>query len=95
MEAICPLVTVLPTRVDLSSGTISSLVKAVQKDVVSALPFENVPLGKVQGWVKPGHAVFEMVFSYIVRRPDLERSNLWEVLENALPQPDVSSSFIL
>jgi len=86
-EALCPLVTTLPMRVNLSKPM--TVLQDVQHSIASMVEFEHVPLGKVQSWVRQGHTLFEVLFSVSV--DSTQESKLWEIIESKPPEPDVSS----
>lgn len=52
------------------------------------IEYEHLPLGKVQGWVRPGKAIFETLFSVSVNQRS--ESKLWDIIESEPPQADVS-----
>ncbi|CAA7271648.1 unnamed protein product [Cyclocybe aegerita] len=82
--ALVPLVSVVPIRVDLRH-TEGSLRK-IQQSVSSTIDYEHVPLGKVQSWVRPGHPLFELLFSVSVDASS--PSSIWEVIESEPPESD-------
>ena len=86
-RARCPMLSVLPTRVDISQD---NLLSKVQKDISSAIAFENVPLSKIQNWVRNDGPLFEILFS--ISHKDTGASDLWTILESTQPDPDVSLS---
>lgn len=86
--AMCPMISVLPMRVNfLSPGDVLQI---VQSTISSVVELEHVPLGKVQSWVRPGKPLFETLFS--VSMKDTTQSAIWDVVESEPPQADVSST---
>ncbi|PPR03610.1 hypothetical protein CVT24_007726 [Panaeolus cyanescens] len=82
--AICPLVSVVPMRINLESS--SSVLRDIQSKIASVVDFEHVPLGKVQSWLRPGQQLFEVLFSLSIKK-DIS-STLWDVVESEPPNPD-------
>ncbi|KJA27343.1 hypothetical protein HYPSUDRAFT_63026 [Hypholoma sublateritium FD-334 SS-4] len=83
-EAICPLVSVVPTRVNFDN--LETSLQTIQQGISSIVEFEHLPLGKVQTWVRPGRPLFDILFSLSV---DKSSSNdLWNVIESEPPKAD-------
>ncbi|KAJ3517178.1 hypothetical protein NLJ89_g674 [Agrocybe chaxingu] len=82
--ALVPLVSVVPIRVDLRHPEGS--LRKIQQSISSTIDYEHVPLGKIQGWVRPGHPLFELLFSVSVDTSSA--SSIWEVIESEPPEPD-------
>ncbi|KAG5652249.1 NRPS protein [Sphagnurus paluster] len=82
-NAICPLVSVIPTRVNLTDDDV---LQQVQLGVSAMVAVEHVPLGKLQGWIRPGKPLFDLLFSVSVK-PEMS-SDIWEIVESQLPEAD-------
>ncbi|KAG0707677.1 hypothetical protein DFH29DRAFT_1053034 [Suillus ampliporus] len=82
-DALIPLLSLVPMRVNLSSP---DCLRKVQEDIIAAIPFENVPLGQVQKWVRPGAALFDILFS-VTHKDDIAYE-LFDIVRSELPQPD-------
>ncbi|KAG2158199.1 uncharacterized protein EDB93DRAFT_1077366 [Suillus bovinus] len=82
-DALIPLLSLVPMRVNLNNP---DCLRKVQDDIIAAIPFENVPLGQVQKWVRPGAGLFDILFS--VRPEDQPAYELFDVVRSELPQPD-------
>ncbi|TFK76388.1 peptide synthetase [Pluteus cervinus] len=80
---ICPMICVLPFRVDLSR---MNQPLSIQSNISAMVEFEHTPLGKIQSWVRPGEALFEALFSVSVK--EHSHSDLWDVLLSEPPQAD-------
>lgn len=84
-DALIPLLSLVPMRVNLNNP---DCLRQVQDDIIAAIPFENVPLGQVQKWVRPGAGLFDILFS--VTHKDQTAYEIFDVVRSELPQPDVS-----
>lgn len=84
-DALIPLLSLVPMRVNLNNP---DCLRQVQDDIITAIPFENVPLGQVQKWVRPGAGLFDILFSVMYK--DQPAYELFDVVRSELPQPDVS-----
>ncbi|KAG1756694.1 uncharacterized protein EDB91DRAFT_31035 [Suillus paluster] len=82
-DALIPLLSLVPMRVNLNNP---DCLRKVQDDIIAAIPFENVSLGQVQKWVRPGAALFDILFS--VTHKDKIAYELFDVVRSELPQPD-------
>ncbi|KAG2349803.1 hypothetical protein BDR05DRAFT_923562 [Suillus weaverae] len=82
-DALIPLLSLVPMRVNLNNP---DCLRQVQDDIIAAIPFENVPLGQVQKWVRPGAGLFDILFS--VTHKDQTAYELFDVVRSELPQPD-------
>lgn len=82
-NALVPLLSLVPMRVNLNNP---DCLRKVQDDIIAAIPFENVPLGQVQKWVRPGAGLFDILFS--VTHKDQTPYELFDVVRSELPQPD-------
>ncbi|KAF9483747.1 peptide synthetase [Pholiota conissans] len=83
-DAICPLVSVVPTRVNFGASDIS--LETIQQGISSIVEYEHLSLGKVQMWVSPGKQLFDILFSLSVdNRP---KNGLWSIVESEPPEPD-------
>ncbi|KAG1753411.1 hypothetical protein EDB19DRAFT_828730 [Suillus lakei] len=82
-DALIPLLSLVPMRVNLKNP---DCLRKVQDDIIAAIPFENVPLGQVQKWVRPGAGLFDILFS--VTHKDRTAYELFDVVRSELPQPD-------
>ncbi|KAG2157195.1 hypothetical protein DEU56DRAFT_8353 [Suillus clintonianus] len=82
-DALIPLLSLVPMRVNLNNP---DCLRKVQDDIITAIPFENVPLGQVQKWVRPGAGLFDILFS--VTYKDQTAFELFDVVRSELPQPD-------
>ncbi|KAH9484356.1 NRPS [Psilocybe cubensis] len=83
-KTVCPLVSILPVRVDF--GGKHMLLQAIQDDISSTIEYEHIPLGKIQGWIRPNVALFEALFSVSVN--ESPQSELWDVIESEPPEAD-------
>ncbi|PWN41063.1 hypothetical protein IE81DRAFT_304267 [Ceraceosorus guamensis] len=61
-SAVCPLVTLVPTRISLRHGGIANFVETAQEGLLASLPHEHVPLGSIQGWLG-ARSLFDVLFS--------------------------------
>ncbi|KAG6917971.1 NRPS [Tephrocybe rancida] len=86
--AICPMVAVVPTRINLSES--DTILHNVQSRASAMVEVEHVPLGKVQKWIRPGRALFDLLFSVSVKT-DVS-SNIWDILESQPPEADYDLS---
>ncbi len=84
-EAVLPLVTVVPTRVNFERPEIS--LQTIQQGISSIVEYEHLPLGKVQTWVRPGRPLFDILFSLSV--DESSSNDLWKVIESEPPKADV------
>ena len=84
---MCPLLTVLPARVNLAER--EDLVQRIQNDIGSMLPYEHVALSKVQHWVQPGKNLFDTLFSVLFK--DEYQGTVWDIVQSTQPQADVSN----
>lgn len=82
-DALIPLLSLVPVRVNLNNP---DCLRKVQDDIIAAIPFENVSLGQVQKWVRPGAGLFDILFS--VTHKDEPAYELFDVVRSELPQPD-------
>lgn len=82
-DALVPLLSLVPVRVNLNNP---DCLRKVQDDIIAAIPFENVSLGQVQKWVRPGAALFDILFS-VMYKGELAYE-LFDVVRSELPQPD-------
>ncbi|KAG2111633.1 uncharacterized protein F5147DRAFT_93647 [Suillus discolor] len=82
-DALIPLLSLVPMRVNLNNP---DCLRQVQDDIITAIPFENVPLGQVQKWVRPGAGLFDILFSVMYK--DEPAYELFDVVRSELPQPD-------
>lgn len=82
-DALIPLLSLVPMRVYLNNP---DCLRKVQDDIIAAIPFENVPLGQVQKWVRPGAGLFDILFS--VTHKDQTAHEIFDVVRSELPQPD-------
>lgn len=73
-------------RVDFGGQQIS--LQGIQDGISSTIEYEHIPLGKVQGWIRPGMALFEALFSVSVN--ESPQSKLWDIVESEPPEADVS-----
>ncbi|EJD05778.1 uncharacterized protein FOMMEDRAFT_119062 [Fomitiporia mediterranea MF3/22] len=83
-DARAPLLTVVPTRINANLG--ADLLQTVQRNIGAVLAYEHVPLSRVQSWVQPGRALFEVLFSVSVN--DAEPTRLYDVVESRQPHAD-------
>ncbi|KAG6851029.1 NRPS [Arthromyces matolae] len=83
--AICPMVSVVPARIKLNSGE-GNVLHTIQKSTSATIEVEHVPLGKVNGWVRPGQAMFDLLFSVSVKSHST--SDLWDVIQSQAPEAD-------
>lgn len=88
-EAIFPLVSVVPARVNFDNPEIS--LQTIQQGISSVVEYEHLPLGKVQTWVRPGRPLFDILFSLSV--DESPSNDLWNVIESEPPKADVSDSY--
>ncbi|KAG1878019.1 hypothetical protein DFJ58DRAFT_835671 [Suillus subalutaceus] len=82
-DALIPLLSLVPVRVNLNN---LDCLRKVHDDIIAAIPFENVSLGQVQKWVRPGAGLFDILFS--VTHKDELAYELFDVVRSELPQPD-------
>ncbi|KAL0946575.1 hypothetical protein HGRIS_012777 [Hohenbuehelia grisea] len=82
-SATCPLLSVLPFRVDLRGESPLAL---VQQAISEAIEFEHIPLKQVQGWLRPGLPLFDALFS-ISMKQHLDNS-VWKLIQSQNPRPD-------
>ncbi|TDL27310.1 hypothetical protein BD410DRAFT_714619 [Rickenella mellea] len=80
---ISPMLSIIPIRVNLKKPNVLRKIHEFMADVI---PFEHVPLSKVQGWLQPGETLFETLFS--VSWQENETSSLWDVISSTQPQAD-------
>lgn len=78
-----PTLTVLPTRIRLSS---ENCLRRIQEDISAAVAFEHVPLSKVQNWIRPGYSLIDTLFAVTVK--DETNFKAWHVLHSDLLRPD-------
>ncbi|KAI6036271.1 hypothetical protein BKA83DRAFT_4160555 [Pisolithus microcarpus] len=78
-----PMLTVLPVRIRLSS---EDCLRRVQEDISAAVAFENLPLSKVQSWIRPGYPMIDTLFA--VTTKDETNFEAWHVLHSDLSRPD-------
>ena len=90
-DAQCPLLTVLPARVNLANK--DDLLLRTQNDIGNMLPYEHVPLSKVQHWVQPGKSLFDTLFSVLFK--DEYKGTIWDIVQSTQPQADVSILIII
>ncbi|KDR81669.1 hypothetical protein GALMADRAFT_59971 [Galerina marginata CBS 339.88] len=83
-EAILPLVAILPVRVCFEYPQVS--LQTIQEGISSTIEYEHLPLGKMQGWIRPGNPLFDILFSVSVNV--LPESNVWDVIESEPPEAD-------
>ncbi|KAG6898366.1 NRPS [Termitomyces sp. T32_za158] len=86
--AICPMVSVVPTRVNFNEP--GNVLHNVQARASAMMNVEHVPLGKVQNWVRPGRAIFDLLFSVSVKAH--HQSDIWSILESQPPEADYALS---
>ncbi|KAG6845337.1 NRPS [Tephrocybe sp. NHM501043] len=84
-NAICPMVSVVPTRVNF--GEPGNILNNIQSRASAMVGMEHVPLGKVQSWVRPGKALFDLLFSVSVKTEEVE-NGIWDMVENRFPEAD-------
>lgn len=82
-DTLIPLLSLVPMRVNLNNP---DCLRKVQDDIIAAIPFENVSLGQVQKWVRPGAGLFDILFS--VTHKDQSAYEIFDVVRSELPQPD-------
>ncbi|KAF8163357.1 peptide synthetase [Crassisporium funariophilum] len=82
--ALCPLVSVVPVRVNFTKP--HELLREIQQGISSVVEYEHVPLGKVQSWVRPGQPLFEILFSLSAK--PTQKSDLWDVVQSDSPEAD-------
>ncbi|KAG6874203.1 hypothetical protein C0995_003749 [Termitomyces sp. Mi166 len=87
-NAIFPMVSVVPTRVNFNEP--GNVLHDIQSRASAMIEVEHVPLGKVQNWVRPGRAVFDVLFSVSIKADD--KSDIWDVLESQPPEADYALS---
>ncbi|EIW85132.1 hypothetical protein CONPUDRAFT_117672 [Coniophora puteana RWD-64-598 SS2] len=83
-ELLCPTICILPMRFDFNHS--DNILRQAQQDISASVPYENVPLGKVQRWIGAGSGSLEALFSVSAKDETIYDS--WEVLHSELPQPD-------
>ncbi|KAG6866968.1 NRPS [Blastosporella zonata] len=88
-NAICPMVAVVPTRVNFNEG--GHVLENIQSRASATIGVEHVPLGKVQNWVRPGRALFSLLFSVSVKTDEIA-SDTWVMLESQPPEADYALS---
>ncbi|KAG5645251.1 NRPS protein [Asterophora parasitica] len=87
-NAICPMVSVIPTRVNFNSS--GDVLKNVQFGASAMVDVEHVSLGKVQNWIRPGKPLFDLLFSVSIKA-DIA-SEIWDVAESQPPEADYALS---
>jgi ferricrocin synthase len=86
-QAVCPMVTVSPIRINL--GCSQSLLETVQRDITVIIKNEHIPLAKVQQWAQPAHGrLFDLLFSVTTAEPT--STSTWSKVESRPPRADVS-----
>ncbi|RDB21442.1 Nonribosomal peptide synthetase 2 [Hypsizygus marmoreus] len=83
-SAMCPMVSVVPTRVNF--GASGNVLHTIQNQISAMVEVEHVALGKVQSWVRPGKPLFDLLFSVSVK--DSTPSSIWDVIESQPPEAD-------
>ncbi|KAF5380902.1 hypothetical protein D9615_004009 [Tricholomella constricta] len=87
-NAIFPMVSVIPTRVNFKSS--GDVLQNVQYGASAMVDVEHVPLGKVQNWVRPGKPLFDLLFSVSIKADIV--SEVWDVVESQPPEADYALS---
>ncbi|KAG2142777.1 uncharacterized protein EDB93DRAFT_1252247 [Suillus bovinus] len=82
-DTLIPLLSLVPMRVNLNNP---GCLYQVQDDIIAVIPFENVPPGQVQKWVRSGTDLFNILFS--VMHKDQTAYEIFDVVQSELPQPD-------
>ncbi|KLO14184.1 AMP-binding-domain-containing protein [Schizopora paradoxa] len=83
-DAQCPLLTVIPTRVNLNKGV--AVLQDLQRETIEALRYSHIPLGHIQQWVRPGQQLFEILFSMAIEETHVP--SLWDVVSSTQPAAD-------
>lgn len=84
-NSLCPLIAILPLRIQVD---VQDLLQDVQKRISEMVEHEHASLGKVQGWIRPGKPLFNVLFS--ISMNDSPKSEIWNVVESDPPKADVS-----
>ncbi|KAH0583804.1 hypothetical protein H2248_009404 [Termitomyces sp. 'cryptogamus'] len=83
-NAICPMVSIVPRRVNFSEP--GNILHNMQSRASAMIEVEHIPLSKVQNWVRPGRAIFDLLFSVSIKADN--SSDIWDVLESQPPEAD-------
>lgn len=83
--AMCPMITVLPCRLDFAS--LEDVLLRAQKSTSEAVEYEHIPLSRIHRWVGSEQGLFDTLFSVSFR--DNSKSSLWDVISSQNPQPEV------
>lgn len=88
-QTIGPLFNTVPFfNAALGSHTWASLVQKCHDFGASVLPFQHVPLQKIQKWCSRGHSLFDTLFSLqLERQSDEADEALWDISDGD-PSPD-------
>ncbi|KZS99098.1 hypothetical protein SISNIDRAFT_545923 [Sistotremastrum niveocremeum HHB9708] len=90
-RAICPLITITPTRVTLQDGAeLTTRLRSIQDAIINAQPFENISLGKVKRWIAPERDLFDILFS-VAYEPHVSQT-LWKISDTQPLPPDFNLS---
>lgn len=86
---MCPLVCVVPTRVQFEHTSIAGLLSATQKDIAETSSYEHTSLGRIQRWLNAPSLV-EALFSCRIDSPH-EPYSILTPLSSEAARPEVSA----
>nr|BDD69327.1 nonribosomal peptide synthetase [Verruciconidia persicina] len=89
-HTIGPLFNTLPFHTkDFGRKTWTSLMRECHDYGMAVLPFQHVPLHKIQKWCSSGKALFESLFTLHFEEDASDRKQPWDIIEHEM-SPDYS-----
>ncbi|KJZ71051.1 hypothetical protein HIM_09578 [Hirsutella minnesotensis 3608] len=93
-RTIGPLFNTLPFFIDMSKGyTWGSLIREIHAFNTSVMPFQHVPLNKIQKWCSGGRPIFDNLFAFQVEQSPCSVPSAPWTIDDGPTHPDYPLAF--